>query len=45
MSVEAIAMELFFPDARLSFDDFEKFKLTFRYNTLHDIESAWWLGV
>jgi hypothetical protein len=46
MAVEMIARELKlkFLDARPSWNDIRK-KLTFRYNALHDIESAWWLGV
>jgi hypothetical protein len=45
MAVETIALEFQFQfiDERPSWDDIQN--LTFRYNALHDIESAWWLGV
>jgi hypothetical protein len=43
MPVEAIALEFLFLNERPLFGDIEP--LPFRYNALHDIESAWWLGV
>jgi hypothetical protein len=46
MPVETIALKFLFhlSDTRPSLADTKK-KLTFRYHALHDIESAWWLGV